>query len=240
MINIQRSPRPEVLTRSSSVTAYRTRGVVKALWEMQHEKCCYCERKIPEKGHSKAVEHFYPKATYAAKINDWSNLLLACSQCNGKKADKFPLKLTENSAEAKVLYVNQGPNDESMLIDPSVEAIDPEDHITFQVDDTQDDLGFVNTRNHSEVGRNTIDVIGLYDVFYTKRRRSHYWDIASTYIVLMRAKEEDNAVALTNAKTTFNMLMSSKTQFAAFAREFAKFKKLDQRFGIVIQQGAEV
>lgn len=240
MITIQRSPSPEVLTQSSSTTAYRIPKVVKALWDMQYEKCCYCEHKIPEKGHLKAVEHFRPQATYAAKINEWNNLLLACAQCNGKKKDKFPLKLTDNSAEAKVLYVSQGPNDESMLIDPSVEAIDPEEHITFQVDDRQDDFGFAKTRNDSEVGRVTIDVIGLYDWFYTKQRRIHFWHIMHTYQLLMMAKDDGNEPALTTAKEIFNMWMSAKGQFAAFAREFARFKKLDQKYGLHIKQRAEV
>jgi uncharacterized protein (TIGR02646 family) len=68
------------------------------LASIYHGKCCYCEVKIrpacPEE-----VEHYRPKAEisgvnsngYYWLGNEWSNLMLICRTCNGKKSTKFPL-----------------------------------------------------------------------------------------------------------------------------------------------------
>jgi uncharacterized protein (TIGR02646 family) len=47
--------------------------------------CSYCERRIPT---GLAVEHIQPKKTYKKLTNDWTNLLLACVNCNSTKKDK--------------------------------------------------------------------------------------------------------------------------------------------------------
>lgn len=46
--------------------------------------CSYCERTIPA---SLAVEHKLPKR-YDHLVNEWRNLLLACSNCNSCKLDR--------------------------------------------------------------------------------------------------------------------------------------------------------
>jgi uncharacterized protein (TIGR02646 family) len=46
------------------------------------EYCSYCERKIPA---SLAVEHVEPKTHHEDKELLWSNLLLACTNCNSTK-----------------------------------------------------------------------------------------------------------------------------------------------------------
>ena len=61
-------------------------------------KCAYCETKIKPVS-TEHIEHFRPKAKIT-NVNangyywlgyEWSNLLLACPSCNGKKDTKFPL-----------------------------------------------------------------------------------------------------------------------------------------------------
>ena len=139
MIRIKRSSCPAVLRGAAADSAaadsdrYRHPDVVRELWEMQREKCCYCERKIPDTGHAKAVEHFAPKSVFKARRNHWSNLLLACSQCNGKKGSKFPVMLTENAHEEKILYVKKAGKNPPALIDPSGK-INPEAHLDYRVD----------------------------------------------------------------------------------------------------------
>ncbi len=49
------------------------------------EYCSYCERKIPA---NLAVEHVHPKDLYPALELEWSNLLLACTNCNSTKGKK--------------------------------------------------------------------------------------------------------------------------------------------------------
>ena len=49
------------------------------------EYCSYCERKVAA---SLAVEHIIPKILNPELELEWSNLLLACTNCNSTKGDK--------------------------------------------------------------------------------------------------------------------------------------------------------
>ena len=178
MIKIERCECPDVLEKSPvEGNRYRNKGVVNKLWEMQYGKCCYCEQKIPSEGHSKAVEHFKPKSTFRYLRNDWKNLLLTCPQCNGKKSDKFPVELTDESRETKVIYLQTESDAEPLIIDPSNPNIDPQEHIDFIVDDIDNELGLIIARNNSELGKLTIDVVDLYNKFHTGNRRDSYEDL---------------------------------------------------------------
>ena len=104
MIKIKRGECPDVLADTPQEgTRYNSKPVVEVLHQMQKEKCCYCEQLIPKKGHIKAVEHFHPKSVYKHMRNDWKNLLLVCAQCNGKKSDKFPVRLSKIDGEVSVV-----------------------------------------------------------------------------------------------------------------------------------------
>lgn len=241
MIKIERYECPPVLEDSpSDGDKYRCREVVRNLWEMQREKCCYCEQKIPPEGHSKAVEHFKPKSIFKYLRNDWRNLLLACPQCNGKKSDRFPVELTEESGETKVIYIKTESDAEPLIIDPSNPRIDPEEHIDFIVDDRDDEYGLIIARNNSKLGQQTIDVVGLYLKFYTDKRRNYYIKtLMQYYVTLLMARSQNNDAMVESYKDRFKMSMSAKEEFAAFARAFARDKQLDLRFGINIPVGAE-
>lgn len=80
---------------------YAPQAVKTELEKIYHEKCGYCESKIK---HAAAlqVEHYRPKAKVKkAKAHlgyywlgiEWSNLLLACPNCNnqGAKGNRFPI-----------------------------------------------------------------------------------------------------------------------------------------------------
>ncbi len=241
MIKINRAECPDALKDSPSEgTHYNKEQVVKPLWKMQHEKCCYCEMKIPEKGHLKAVEHFHPKSVFKGLKNDWLNLLLACAQCNGKKSDKFPVELTDASSETKVVYIKSESGGEPQIIDPSDPNIDPEEHIDFIVEDSDDDLGLIKEKNNSRLGHFTIEVIGLDNYFYTKERRYFYINIlAPHHLSLLQARDQNEDDSLEQYTQKFKMLMSAKGKLAAFARAFAKHKKLHERFEIDILTGSE-
>ncbi|MCK5605950.1 HNH endonuclease [Candidatus Pacearchaeota archaeon] len=47
--------------------------------------CSYCEAEVPWR---LAVEHIRPKDSNPILLLEWSNFLLACESCNGKKKDK--------------------------------------------------------------------------------------------------------------------------------------------------------
>jgi hypothetical protein len=62
-----------------------------ALADMQHGKCCYCEKR-EEQPKYRDVEHYRPKVTYWWLTWSWDNLLFSCMDCNREhKRDQFPL-----------------------------------------------------------------------------------------------------------------------------------------------------
>ncbi len=239
MIKINRVGCPAVLENSpSSGTTYKRSKVVKTLWQMQHGKCCYCEQKIPEEGHSKWVEHFRPKSIFKYLKNDWKNLLLACPQCNGAKLDKFPVKLTDELGETKVVYLKTPSGDAPLIINPSHPDIDPEEHLSFIVDDAQDDYGLIFAINDSEIGALTIDVVGLSQKFYINKRRGFIHTLTGMHLTLLMAKQSGDVTISESYKAQFQILMSATGEFAAVVRAFAKHKRLDEKFGIHIPTGA--
>ncbi len=242
MIKIDRADCPPVLQKASSEGKhYNKKEVVKVLWEMQHEKCCYCEQKIPQEGHLKAVDHFKPQSIFKDLKNDWKNLLLACAQCNGKKSDKFPVELTDNLDEPKVVYLKRDSDGKPLIVDPSDKDTDPEEHIDFVVDDINDDTyGMIKEKDNSQLGRITIEETGLASYFYTQKRSTLYLNsLIPNYFSLLRAKKQDFDQIICEQKHLFRMLMSAKGEFAAFVRAFARYRKFDSRFEIDIPVGAE-
>lgn len=243
MIKIQRCDCPEVLIGAPvDSDRYRTNKVVETLWEMQNRKCAYCEMLIPKEGHIKAVEHFKPKSIFKGLRNDWDNLLLVCSQCNGKKSDKFPIKLTDEEGETKVVYLKAKSEGEPLILDPSYPGPDqdPEDYIDFIVDDSDIELlGLAIPKNDSDRGKITIEVIGLYIEYYKTKRQLLYIEILyPSYLSLLKAKVQEEFESLENIKERFNMRMSAKSEFAAFARAFARSKEaFFNKVGIRIPKG---
>ena len=231
MIFITRGPCPTTLADSpKDGDFYNKPMVVHALWEMQHGKCCYCERKLPDKGHLKAVEHFAPKAIFTGLRNDWKNLLLACSQCNGEKSDKFPVILSRNDREDKVLYIQTVNPGTPAIIDPS--SIDPEMHLEFDFsgEEWTDGFGVVMARNNSVLGAETIATVGLHLPFYAGLRWNHFSKVVQVhYLNLLQALRDKNELSVTAQRTAFENLMAPQTEFAGFVRTFAKFKRLDQK-----------
>ena len=54
------------------------------LRERLGDYCSYCERRIET---NLAVEHIQPKSVVETLITEWTNLLLACTNCNSTKGD---------------------------------------------------------------------------------------------------------------------------------------------------------
>ncbi len=236
MILIQRTPCPGCLEHSpGEENAYRKREVVKALWEMQHEKCCYSETLLPAHGHGKAVEHFQPKSIFRWRKNDWSNLLLVCPQCNGRKRDLFPVMMTDNEDETNVLFVRSPTNAKKAILDPSDPLDDPEAHLTYVLDDRDSFYGQVIPKNNSTRGRLTIEVTGIDDHVFLKERVLRLIETLDVqYRSVLRAKVDQDDDALNARLTEFSGYLRSNAKFAGLARAYARYKKLDQRFGISI------
>lgn len=139
------------------------------LLEDQNQKCCFCEK---GREHVHEVEHFRPKKAvrqekgdplmypgYYWLAYDWSNLLMACRFCNGRKGTLFPLRDPDARARSHNDDISE---EEPLLIQPDKE--DPSEHIAF--------------REHVAVpvtdkGKRTIDVCGLNrDQLRSDRRES--------------------------------------------------------------------
>lgn len=237
MIRIERSPCPDCLTDAPSEgTRYRREQVVRALWKMQHGKCCYSEMRLPKSGHGKAVEHFHPQALFHWLRNEWCNLLLVCPQCNGRKSDRFPALLTENEDEVKVIYLQAPSDDFSAIIDPSDPGDDnPEQHLTYVLDDTDPFYGQVVPRDESLRGRATIEVTGIDDdVFFRERFDVLNEVLDGQYRNLLRARQNGDDDAVNAARASFEDYIKPTAKFAGLAREYARRKKLDEYFGIEI------
>ena len=235
MIRIKRSSCPVVLwSAATDSDRYRHPDVVRELWTMQREKCCYCECKIPDTGHAKAVEHFAPKSVFMAQRNHWSNLLLACSQCNGKKSSKFPVMLTENIHEEKILYVKKAGKNPPALIDPSGK-INPEAHLDYRVDMQDGGLaGQIVPRNRSVLGKTTISVTGIGESFFHKKRRAHIFTLWRALTALYEARDTGDNDRIATVVAQFENLLSSGNKMAGLAREFARKMSLDIKFDLTI------
>ena len=199
---------------------------------MQQGKCCYCEQYIPETGHAKAVEHFAPQSVFAAERNHWPNLLLACSQCNGKKSDRFPEMLTVNPGEVKILYVQSTTNRVPALIDPSNNT-NPEEHLSYHVNLSDGPLaGQIFPRNGSSRGGTTISVIGLDQTFFMTKRRAHIGRLVYLFLALLESTGNEHR--LQAARLLWDNAISRSAEFAGLAREFARKARLDVNYGIHI------
>lgn len=143
-INRCRCECPDILESGGDIDNINChKEVVKALHKMQFGKCCYCEKYINQEGHGQAIEHFRPKASnkFPELKNEWSNLLHACTDCNGKKLHRFPIDQNGNP----------------LIIDPSDPDIDPEEYLHFYVDDTELlTFGGVKPKDNKEKGHVTI------------------------------------------------------------------------------------
>lgn len=96
MIKLIRTARPIQLTDkmvAGGVAAFKSQHksvwnksfLKKALLDMSHNKCCYCECCVTEEGQYMEVEHFHHKDGYPKEVLDWNNLFPACKRCNVAK-----------------------------------------------------------------------------------------------------------------------------------------------------------
>lgn len=132
--------------RDSTITVLR--GIYK-------RKCGYCE--TPESaGAALRVDHYRPKARvknvpghegYYWLAYEWSNLVLSCEKCNGKKLDQFPLEDEAARVSQPVIGNNNLPladycrvdgpvlrSERPLLLNPELDS--PDDHLVFLPDGT--------------------------------------------------------------------------------------------------------
>jgi uncharacterized protein (TIGR02646 family) len=84
---------PEVLRKQNGKPGFPAiwGEAKKALENMSHHKCAYCEGGINAKS-AEQVEHFKPKSLFPSLAYDWRNYFLGCGGCNIAKGNKWPPK----------------------------------------------------------------------------------------------------------------------------------------------------
>src|SRR6266496_2728175 len=217
MIRIRRTACPAVLKNPRGAnTLYRDGRVVKALVTMQSEKCCYSEMKIPATGHGKAVEHFRPQSVYKRLQTDWDNLLLVCPNCNGQKSDKFPVMLTDDPSETKVVYAKKATKKRPAILNPADPKEFPERELTYYLTDpTGFWYGQVMPRNGSIKGRETIKVTGIDDDFFRNKRRGRLRNYLERALRdLMEFYDNGDAEGVKAVKEQFRGYMRPQAEFA--------------------------
>jgi len=216
-------------------THWGENDVREALWEMQHHKCCYCER-IREKNRESDVEHFRPKAevTEAADHRGywwlaykWDNLLFSCRYCNQQhKLNHFPV-----SDEAKRIH-DEGlslVDEDGLLINPTEK--DPEEHIGF---DWYPVKSKVNKKTQVPVfavgrttyGNKTIEVVGLNKFELPTERGGVLLDLQGAVTLMVLA--EQGFGNMKKAAERIKKATSSKLPFTAFRRDFFRKNNLEE------------
>ena len=233
MIKINRTTAPSVLSNTTPQIRYNLPPVVRELWTMQREKCCYCEQYIPDCGLGKHVEHFWPRHPYCDLKNAWKNLLLACPICNGAKSNKFPF--TEDGTP--------------LLLDPSDSSIDPEEHIDFMMGNepifrqlgqraSVFSKGMAVAKDQSQRGNATIGTIGLSSIEHHLKRRGevirNLEECLRLLICELKKVKVGNgdATEVENQKQCLLGAMEGHREYAGVARAFSRKYRLTTR-GII-------
>ena len=155
MIKIKRTKCPDCLKKlpeKFSKADLENGKLREALLDMQHNKCCYCEKDISDSGKTgKNVEHYIPSSDASFKdaagkirwglANDWSNLMYSCSECNNRKLDKPPV-----NPKTKV----------TLLINPTDSSVDPEDELDFVLEDI---CYSYNPEGKTQLGKTTCGIL---------------------------------------------------------------------------------
>lgn len=130
-----------------STKLYSADSIQRALEAIYHGKCAYCE--LRPMGSPPQVEHFRPKngvATiqhtgYYWLAYEWSNLLLACANCNSRKGNHFPIRHIANRVLVPTLengVISESSNfisntplrlEGCMLLNPEIDY--PENHLIY-------------------------------------------------------------------------------------------------------------
>lgn len=88
--------------------------------DFQH-MCGYCGKTERVTKNAFEIDHFVPRKYAKCRVNDYSNLVYSCYECNRKKASKWP------SADEHIQF-----KDEKGFIDPATEDYDQ--HLERNVD----------------------------------------------------------------------------------------------------------
>ena len=197
---------------------WSSREVKEFLYESQHGKCCYCERKPPKR--ETDVEHFRPKGKVEGAKRDhsgywwlaynWENLLIACQLCNRTyKRAQFPLK-----DESKRVYEENCDLSEEkpFLIDPLEE--DPEQCIYYE--ELKEDQFMVKAVGTCERAEKMIrKLTGINDAYVMLQRADKLKDYRGW--AYLKNNVDDESIR-SEADERLQEYVSPCSEFSGFAR----------------------
>ena len=194
------------------------------LQKAQNGKCCFCEGKSFGPFAAADVEHYRPKG--AVKQNEqskkmlpgyfwlaysWDNLYWCCQVCNrSNKRDLFPLRDPTKRARS---HDDNLTDEEPLILDPGG-LDDPREHIGFHKE-----VAFGLT----EVGRNTIQLIGLYRGELEEARRTRLAELDKLLKIVNISKQIGDpqlAELAENASGVLEAAVLPEAEFSAMATTF--------------------
>lgn len=193
---------------------YGAKSVKNALTKAQNEKCCFCEAKVTHVAYGD-VEHFRPKGGYRQDPDDplgrpgyywrayaWENLFFSCQLCNQRyKKNLFPLR---NPGQRARSHHDDSSAEEALFIDPG--AMDPEEFISFREE-------YPYAINGNDLGRMTIDALGLDREALAERRRDHLEALR-----LVKALADSDSPEADDARDYLHRSIQDSAEYAAMAR----------------------
>jgi len=195
------------------------------LRDMQHHKCCFCER--PSEDKHATVEHFRPKAEASDDVRgkgtkrpgywwlayEFKNLYFCCKNCNTPKSTFFPLE--PGAAPLPLRALPWATPERAVLLDPGFD--DPEQHITWRWMGPKH--GYVPV-GVTERGKQTIRAVELDQRDTLKQLRANYYErhIAPVIKRHREAKSRGDTAAADEARRDAQRLADPRAEFAGMAR----------------------
>lgn len=198
---------------------YGHEDVKKALVEMHHGKCCYCESFVRHTSPG-TIDHYRPKAASQQKAGDplirpgyywlsynWENLLFSCPICNQTyKRNQIPLR---DPARRALSHLNSLDLEEALLIDPSKD--NPAEFISFREE-------YAFPVNDNLRGRTTIEILQLNDRDdLVERRRERIRVIRVLQAVVAKMPDSQEA---SEAQQVLDQAKTDSGEYAAMSRVF--------------------
>jgi uncharacterized protein (TIGR02646 family) len=173
-------------------------------------KCGYCEIDLRKFNTNSTVEHYRPKAKnqYYWLAHEWSNFLLACSDCQKIKDNNFP---TENPQQLILPILENGRLDyekcqanhpyllgeSPLILHPEID--NPMDYFDFNID-----TGEIEIKNEDNRALKTCELLGLNrDNLCFQRKRivdNLFYDIQRYYKILEGKVKDALTLALSICK----------------------------------------
>ncbi len=192
----------------------------RALSEVFHDKCAYCETPIGVASHAD-VDNFRPRRGavgldgkssephYWWLAVEWPNLYWSCAICNRTKGSRFPVKGERAEMGGDLT------REEALLLDPCVD--EPSEHLVFGSNG--------EVASDTERGRITIEILGLNREALVRERQQalHYVRLSINQALIRLTaslSKSDREAALENLRQVQRFETAAERPYACMRRQF--------------------